>query len=105
MSDMNYNIRRDDDGSRKVYVVSDARRVTLARKPRERAIALSDTIVTRADGSQYVIPKTTHKPPNPAQQRKRQLAKEQALVDRQNKLDALRSIRAADLAAIGGQYD
>lgn len=50
------NLRRDADGN---YSLTSFAKPSMAKQPRDRTIALSDTLVTRADGSQYIIPANT----------------------------------------------
>lgn len=55
---MNHEMMIPQDG--KAYgVVTGLRRGFNGKPPRSNTVALSDTIVTRADGTQYIIPRNT----------------------------------------------
>lgn len=52
------NVSHGDDWQYgRVYDVTTVRKPSMARKPRMRAVALSDTLCTRADGTTYIIPR------------------------------------------------
>lgn len=83
-----------------VYSITESRRVLVTRsKPRTSNVALtSDTLVTRADGSTYIIAKSARH--SKTQSRQSLLLRELARQERQNKLDDIRRVMSNNLPAI-----
>lgn len=91
---MRYNLNQRDGH----YSISSAMRVGGTRKPRSHTVALTDCLVTRADGTQYKIAKDA-----PRTTRKTRTTGYDA-VDLQNKRDA-RYVRSAKDMAVLQNYE